>query len=231
MQKDTPVFSEDIIMELRQLEDPKKLLKEAYHLFSEGVILACSFGAEDVVLVDMVCKIVESPRIFYLDTNLHFQETYDTRDRLTAKYGVEFIQVKPDLTLEQQAEKYGDKLWEREPNQCCAIRKVEPLQRILNRNKAWITGIRREQSITRANAQRVEWDSKFQLLKFNPLVEWTNEQVWEYIKTHQVPYNPLHDQHYPSIGCSVCTKPVRPGEDPRSGRWAGFTKTECGLHK
>ncbi|WP_425340302.1 phosphoadenylyl-sulfate reductase [Ammoniphilus resinae] len=220
-----------MIMELRRLEDPQKLLKEAYQLFAEEMVLACSFGAEDVVLVDMASKIIDSPKIFYLDTDLHFQETYDTRDRLKKTYGIEFIQVKPDLTLEQQAEKYGDKLWEKEPNQCCAMRKVEPLQRILSQNKAWITGIRREQSITRANAQRVEWDDKFKLLKFNPLVEWTNEQVWTYIKTHQVPYNPLHDQHYPSIGCSVCTKQVKPGQDPRSGRWAGFTKTECGLHK
>ncbi|MEW9670748.1 phosphoadenylyl-sulfate reductase [Ammoniphilus sp. 3BR4] len=212
-------------------ESPHKLLRWAYQQFGEQMVLACSFGAEDVALVDMLCKVVEKPRIFYLDTDKHFEETYETRDRLAAKYKIEFIQMKPAITLKEQAESFGDQLWATDPNRCCAIRKVEPLTRILKEQKAWITGIRREQSVTRANAEQVEWDERFQLVKINPLVYWSLEDVWNYIHIFEVPYNSLHDQDYPSIGCSVCTKPVRPGEDPRSGRWSGFAKTECGLHK
>ncbi|RXT04757.1 phosphoadenylyl-sulfate reductase [Ammoniphilus sp. CFH 90114] len=212
-------------------ESPHKLLKWAYQQFGEKMILACSFGAEDVALVDMLCKVVEKPRIFYLDTNKHFHETYETRDRLSEKYRIDFIQMLPALTLEQQADKFGDELWLTDPNQCCAIRKVEPLTRVLKNEGAWITGIRRQQSATRAHSEQIEWDEKFQLVKINPLVYWTLEDVWNYIHLFEVPYNSLHDQNYPSIGCAVCTKPVKPGEDPRSGRWTGFSKTECGLHK
>ena len=212
-------------------KSPEQLLEWAVDKFQGEVVLACSFGAEDVVLVDMLSKVTKKPRIFYLDTDKHFKETYETRDKLADKYGIEFIRVRPRLTLEEQAKKYGDRLWERDPNQCCYIRKVEPLKETLEGEKAWITGIRREQSHTRAYTQLVEWDDKFELVKINPIAFWTTAQVWGYIKEHKVPYNPLHDQNYPSIGCNVCTKPVKPGEDARSGRWAGLMKTECGLHK
>lgn len=212
-------------------KSPKQLLKWASEKFGDELVLACSFGAEDVVLVHMLSEVTASPKVFYLDTNKHFQETYDTRDRLAERYGIQFIQVQPLITLEEQAEKHGDGLWERDPNLCCAIRKVEPLTRTLKGKKAWITGIRREQAYTRAHAQQVEWDDKFQLVKFNPLAYWSGDEVWSYIRENEIPYNPLHDQYYPSIGCAVCTKPVMPGQDPRSGRWAGFGKTECGLHK
>lgn len=224
-------FSLEEINQQFQHESPEQLLGWASQKFGEQLVLACSFGAEDVVLVHMLSKVTASPQVFYLDTNKHFQETYDTRDRLAERYGIQFIEVQPLITLEEQAEKYGDRLWERDPNLCCSIRKVEPLTRVLEGKKAWVTGIRREQAYTRAQAQQVEWDDKFQLVKFNPLAYWTVEEVWSYIRQNEVPYNPLHDQHYPSIGCAVCTKPVKPGEDPRSGRWAGFGKTECGLHK
>lgn len=209
---------------------PQELLALAVERFGTKVALACSFGAEDVVLVDMLVKINPEVPIFYLDTDKHFRETYETRDRLAARYGISFVQVKPALTLEEQAARYGDRLWERDPNLCCNLRKVEPLKAFLRDFDAWITGIRREQAPTRANARKVEWDAKFGVVKFNPLADWTFKDVWRYIHENGVPYNPLHDRGYPSIGCECCTRPVRPGEDFRAGRWAGFNKTECGLH-
>lgn len=209
---------------------PQELLSWAVERFP-NITLACSFGAEDVVLVDMLQKISPKTDIFYLDTNVHFKETYETRDRLQQHYGLEFVQVLPKLTLEEQAAAHGDELWKSNPTQCCNIRKVDPLTDVLKNYDAWITGIRRDQAPTRANAKKVEYDVKFGLVKFNPLASWTSEDVWNYIRSNNVIYNPLHDNNYPSIGCEHCTKPVMPGEDPRSGRWAGFEKTECGLHK
>src|SRR5579875_2149648 len=209
---------------------PEKIIEEALKRVP-NITFACSFGAEDMVLLDMLMNIDKEANVFYLDTNVLFQETYDLRDRAVEKYGIPNLrQVLPALTLEQQAEQYGEALWERDPNQCCNIRKVRPLTNVLQEYDGWITGIRREQAPTRANAKVFEWDGKFNLVKVNPLVRWTEGQVWRYIKQHDVPYNPLHDQNYPSIGCLHCTRPVKPGEDPRSGRWAGFNKTECGLH-
>ncbi|MEK3912579.1 phosphoadenylyl-sulfate reductase [Paenibacillus sp. FSL H7-0331] len=196
-----------------------------------NITLACSFGAEDVVLVDMLQKLSPKTDIFYLDTNVHFQETYDTRDKLQQHYGLEFVQVLPKLTLDEQAAQFGDELWKSSPNQCCNIRKVDPLTDILKNYDAWITGIRRDQAPTRANSKKVEYDTKFGLVKFNPLASWTSEDVWNYIRKNNVLYNPLHDNNYPSIGCTHCTRQVAAGEDPRAGRWAGNEKTECGLHK
>jgi phosphoadenosine phosphosulfate reductase len=211
---------------------PSDILAWAIQQFGPSdLTLACSFGYEDVALVDMLVKLNPEVDIFYLDTSLLFRETYETRDRLAEKYQKDFIRVATDLSLEQQAREWGDQLWARDPNQCCYLRKVAPLEKQLTSYRAWITGIRREQSPTRAHAEVVEWDHKFQLVKINPLAFWTSEQVWAYIKENEVPYNPLHDRQYPSIGCEPCTRPVKPGEDPRAGRWAGFTKTECGLHK
>lgn len=208
------------------------MLQWAFAQFQvDDIALACSFGAEDVALVDLVTKVKPGARLFYLDTNFLFPESYEVIEKVQAKYDVRMTQVLPRLTPEEQATAHGDELWSRDPDACCGIRKVEPLQRVLGTLKAWITGIRREQSPFRANAQVVEWDAKFNLLKINPLVAWTNKDVWTYILENQVPYNVLHDQGYPSIGCTHCTRAVKPGEDPRAGRWAGHQKTECGLHK
>ncbi len=195
------------------------------------ITFACSFGAEDVVLLDMIMRIHPEMDIFYLDTDLHFHETYLTRDLLEQKYKKRFLQVKSELNLEAQSELYGTQLWNLDAHLCCNIRKVEPLSKILGNYEGWITGIRREQSPTRAHAQKVEYDRKFGLIKFNPIVDWTSQQIWEYIKVNKLIYNPLHDQNYPSIGCYPCTNPVKPGEDSRAGRWSGSSKTECGLHK
>ncbi len=209
---------------------PQDVIAWAVEAFP-NITFACSFGAEDVVIVDMLQKISPSTDIFYLDTDFHFKETYETRDAIAAQYNLEFVRVSPKLTPEEQAEKYGDELWKSDPNACCNLRKVEPLTRVLGGYEAWITGIRRDQAPTRANAKKVEYDAKFGLVKFNPLAAWTSDDVWNYIRENKLIYNPLHDRNYPSIGCEHCTRPVMPGEDPRAGRWSGTEKTECGLHK
>ena len=209
---------------------PQDILEWAVDTFGHDVSLASSFGAEDMCLIDMLSRVTRSPRVFYLDTGVLFPETYALIERTRERYGFTAERVLPRLTLEQQAEHYGDALWAREPDTCCGIRKVEPLTRYLAGVSAWITGIRRDQTPFRASAQVVEDDAKFSVVKVNPLVRWTSDQVWQYIREHDVPYNPLHDQGYPSIGCVPCTRSVKPGEDPRAGRWAGLDKTECGLH-
>ncbi|WP_455245416.1 phosphoadenylyl-sulfate reductase [Petrachloros mirabilis] len=217
-----------------ETKQPQEVLAAAIERYADKIVLACSFGAEDVVLVDMVHRIDPTVPLFYLDTDFLFPETYATRDRIIERYKLQSAQVlsvKSLLTPERQAEQYGDALWTSNPDRCCQLRKVEPLTRVLKGFDAWITGIRRDQSPTRAHTKLIEWDDKFQLVKINPLAKWTWVDVWTYIKIHEVPYNPLHDRNYPSIGCTHCTKPVMPGEDPRSGRWQGSAKTECGLHK
>lgn len=216
-----------------ELEDatPEAIIKYAIETFP-NITFACSFGAEDVVLVDMIQKINPNVDIFYLDTDFHFKETLETRDELAARYpNIRYVQVKPAITPEEQAAQYGEELWKSDPNQCCNIRKVQPLTQILSQYECWITGIRRDQAATRANAKKIEYDYKFGLMKFNPIADWTSEDVWNYIRENNVPYNKLHDNHYPSIGCEHCTRQVMPGEDPRAGRWSGNDKTECGLHK
>ena len=213
---------------------PQDVVAYALERYSPRIILACSFGAEDVALVDMIHRLNPRIPLFYLDTDFLFTETYALRDRLVEKYGLlpeQVVQVKSLLTPEAQAADYGDALWSRNPDLCCQLRKVEPLTRVLAGYDAWITGIRRDQAPTRAEAGLVEWDRKFNLVKFNPLAKWTSTDVWTYLRLYEVPYNPLHDRNYPSIGCTHCTSPVLPGEDPRSGRWKDRSKIECGLHK
>ncbi|HKN87863.1 MAG TPA: phosphoadenylyl-sulfate reductase [Nitrospiraceae bacterium] len=217
-----------------ETQQPWDVLAHALTEYPRRLILACSFGAEDVALVDMIHKIDPRTPLFYLDTDFLFPETYEVRDRIVAKYGLlpaQVIQVKSLFTPEQQAVQYGDALWLRQPDQCCTLRKVQPLAQILSGYSAWVTGIRRDQGPTRANAGLVEWDHKFGLIKFNPLAKWATDDVWTYLRLHDVPYNALHDRNYPSIGCTHCTAPVLPGEDSRAGRWKNFGKTECGLHK
>jgi len=227
-EKEKLIAEQAVALETASAEDVLRFAVETF----PNITFACSFGAEDVVLVDMLQRVSPQTDIFYLDTDFHFKETYETRDRLKERYpGIPFVEVKPLITPEQQAEQHGDELWKVDPNQCCNIRKVEPLTRILGKYDAWITGIRRDQAPTRANAKKVEYDTKFGLVKFNPIADWTSEDVWNYIRSYNVIYNPLHDNHYPSIGCEYCTRQVMPGEDPRAGRWSGQDKTECGLHK
>lgn len=210
---------------------PQVVLKWALDEYGSDVALATGFGAEGCLLVDMVARIDPSARIFYLDTDLLFPETYELRDRLEQRYGVRFERRGAARSLEQQALRHGEKLWERDPDLCCRLRKVEPLKQMLSGLRAWITAIRRDQSPARAHAGVVEQDAKFGLIKINPLAGWTREEVWKYIQENDVPYNPLYNQGYSSIGCTPCTTPVQINEDQRAGRWRGFQKTECGLHQ
>ena len=193
----------------------------AYH--APNVAIASSFGAEDVVLIDLAAREKEPIRVFTLDTGVLFPETYALIDRIEARYGI---------LVERTAPSPGapDGLWETEPDRCCNLRKVEPLLAKLGTLDAWVTGIRRDQSPARAHSRKIEWDPKFGLVKVNPLADWTSKMIWRYIHDHDVPYNPLHDRNYPSIGCLPCTRAVLPGEDARAGRWSGTAKTECGLH-
>ena len=227
------VFWPELEEMARQYEDakPESILDKAYEVI-EPITFACSFGAEDMVLVDMISRINPDAQLFYLDTDLFFPETYALQKQMRERYDLRKLeQVRPALSLDEQARQYDERLWEKDPDVCCILRKVNPLSEHLQSYRGWVTGIRREQSPARANAKAFEWDHKFQMVKVNPLVSWTTDQVWDYIRDHQVPYNPLHDRGYPSIGCQPCTRAVKAGDDPRSGRWSGFGKTECGLHK
>ena len=210
---------------------PQEIVSWAVSTFNKEIAFACSFGMEDLCIVDMIAKAGPDTNIFYLDTSLLFKETHDLIRKLEDRYGIKFECVKTECTLEQQANQHGDDLWTVNPDLCCNIRKVAPLKKKLSTLKAWMTGIRRDQTPERANAKTVESDKKFGLVKINPIVKWTSSDTKDYIMTNGIPYNPLHDKGYPSIGCEPCTFPVKPGEDPRSGRWKGFTKKECGLHK
>jgi phosphoadenosine phosphosulfate reductase len=207
------------------------LIRWGVEAFAHDIAIASSFGAEDVVLIDIAATNGLPFRVFTLDTDFLFPETYALIDRLESAYGFVVERCRAALTPAEQAEAHGDELWARDPDRCCGIRKVEPLKAKLRELRAWITGIRRDQAPSRANAKKVEWDDKFGLWKLNPIADWSAERVWSYIRTNGVPYNPLHDRGYPSIGCTYCTRAVKPGDDPRAGRWAGFAKTECGLHK
>jgi len=210
---------------------PQTVLRWAIDEFGSEVALATGFGTEGCVLVDMIAKIDATARIFYLDTDLLFPQTYELCNQLAARYGVSFERRTSQRSLEQQALRHGEKLWERDPDLCCRLRKVEPLKEMLTGLQAWVTAIRREQSVTRANTKVVERDAKFGLIKINPLAVWSKRDVWRYILEHNVPYNPLYDLGYSSIGCTPCTTPVQINEDQRAGRWRGFQKTECGLHQ
>jgi phosphoadenosine phosphosulfate reductase len=223
--------------ELRALSEefehapPEAVLRWAVEEFGPDVALATGFGAEGCVLVAMLSQISSGARVFYLDTDLLFPETYALRDRLEARYDVRFERRATRLSLGAQAEEHGERLWERRPDLCCRLRKIEPLREMLRGLRAWVTAIRRDQSPARAGAGVVERDARFGLIKINPLAHWSSRDVWNYIARYDVPYNPLHDHGYPSIGCAPCTSPVQIGEDPRAGRWRGTQKTECGLHQ
>lgn len=207
------------------------VLRWAFSTFQDRVEIASGFGVEGMVLIDIAARIQPSLRVFTLDTDFLFPETYALIEKVEKRYGISVERLKPSLTPEEQENHYGPQLWTRNPDACCNVRKIEPLRGKLETLSAWVTSIRRDQTAARASARKVQWDSKFHLVKINPLVDWSSKRVWQYIIEHNVPYNPLHDQNYPSIGCVHCTRAILPGENPRAGRWAGFNKTECGLHE
>ncbi|MGA3600266.1 phosphoadenylyl-sulfate reductase [Lysinibacillus agricola] len=209
-----------------------EVLQWSYTEYGEDIVYACSFGIEGIVLIDLISKVKPNATIVFLDTDVHFKETYETIDRVKEKYPqLNIIMQKSALTLEQQAAQYGDELWKSNPNKCCEIRKIVPLHEALAGAKAWISGLRREQSSTRQNTNFINRDDKFKSIKICPLIHWTWKDVWRYVSKLNLPYNPLHDRGYPSIGCEHCTKPAFTMDDLRSGRWQESGKTECGLHE
>jgi len=210
---------------------PENILRWATAEFGDDVAMATGFGAEGCVLVHMLAEITKDARIFYLDTDLLFPETYALCDQLALRYGVRFERRSSSLSLDGQAREFGDRLWERDADLCCKIRKVGPLEEMLSGLRAWITAIRRDQTPARATARVIEKDRKFGIIKINPLAAWSSRDIWDFIEKHAVPHNPLHKSGYASIGCTPCTTPVQIGEYPRAGRWRGSCKTECGLHR
>jgi phosphoadenosine phosphosulfate reductase len=207
----------------------REALEWAFETFHPSLYIACSFQKTSSVVIDIATKIAPDARFFYLDTDVLFPETYETRNRFAEHFGVRFDSYR-DLTIEEQAAIHGDELWKRNPDACCGLRKVEPMRRALTGVDAWVAGIRRGDSASRANAPKFGWDKRFGLWKLNPLAAWSERDVWSHIREHRLPYNPLHDQGYPSIGCTHCTQPVGPGGEPRDGRWVGTAKSECGIN-
>ena len=208
----------------------EEVLRWGYTTFGEDVSMASGGGVEGMVLLDIAARVNPKLKVFTLDTEFLFPETYDLFDRVEKRYDIRIERIYSAFTPEEQELAYGAELWKSNPDQCCDLRKVEPLRRKLSQLSGWITAVRRDQTTARANTGKVEWDEKFQLVKINPIADWNTRQIWDYVHKHNVLYNPLHDQNYPSIGCTHCTRAVHAGEDARAGRWAGFAKTECGLH-
>jgi len=210
--------------------NPQRVLSWAFETYGNEVAISSAFGAEGMVLIDMASRARKDFRVFTVDTEFLFPETYNLIDRIEQKYEIKIERVFSLHSPEEQERIHGAALWASDPDRCCNLRKVEPLRRKLGTLRAWVTSIRRDQTSFRKDARKIEWDEKFGLVKVNPIADWSSKQVWRYLVEHGVPYNSLHDQNYPSIGCTHCTRAIRPGEDPRAGRWPGTAKTECGLH-
>ncbi len=205
--------------------DAARVIDLMLERFHPQLSLACSFQKEETVLLDLLLAAAPDARVFALDTHLLFPETYQLWRTVEKRYGIA-VEVYEGPSLGRQAAAHGEALWASNPTLCCAIRKVEPLGRALAGLQGWITGVRRDQSPTRAETPKIGWDERHELWKASPLADWSDDDVWAYIRERELPYNPLHDQGYASIGCTHCTQP---GEG-REGRWAGTDKTECGLH-
>lgn len=216
---------------------PQNVLKWAFQTFHPKIALASSFGLEDVALIDLMVKINPQARVFTLDTGRLHQETYNIMDRIRDRYGIRVEVYFPDAaSVEKMVNEHGLNLFYKSIDlrkTCCGIRKVEPLKRALSGLDAWITGLRRDQAVTRASVRKIELDTEHgNIVKINPITDWTLDDVWSYIRVNDVPYNVLHDRGFPSIGCEPCTRAVKPGEDPRAGRWWWELpeQKECGLH-
>jgi phosphoadenosine phosphosulfate reductase len=211
---------------------PQQVLSWAIEEYSDRLAFSTAFGVEGCVLMAMMAQIpgFEDAFLFNLDTGYQFAETLELRQIFLDKYGLNIQLVRSEESVAEMEARFGGPIHGTDPDQCCRIRKVVPLSKALAGYSAWISSIRRDQSPTRANAPIVSWDKKFNLVKINPLANWTRKDVWKYVFLNEVPYNPLHDQGFTSIGCMPCTRAVVAGEDERAGRWANFTKKECGIH-
>jgi phosphoadenosine phosphosulfate reductase len=207
---------------------PDDILRWAMATFDDRICVTSSMT--DALIVYMASAIRPGIDVIFLDTGFHFAETIGTRDAVAAVYPVNLINVMPSRTVAEQDAELGPRLYARNPDLCCYLRKVEPLERALRRYDAWITGVRRDETVERRDARPVEWDGRRQMVKVNPIVSWAQKQADDYLAENGILVNPLVYDGYPSIGCSPCTRRVEAGEDPRSGRWAGTGKTECGIH-
>ena len=211
-------------------QSPQKVLRWAVAEFFPKLTMATAFGPEGNCIIHMLAEIEPRVRIFNLETGYQFQETLDLRERIKERYGIAVEFVRPEMTVAEYEAEHGGPLYTHRSDQCCHDRKVLPLRGAVAGYRAWISAIRGDQTADRGKAEVVQWDAKFGLVKINPLLYWSKGDVWQFIMDHQVPYNPLHDQGYPSIGCWPCTRAVNNGEDERAGRWSGSMKKECGLH-
>jgi phosphoadenosine phosphosulfate reductase len=213
------------------IDSAAQTLHWALRTYRERIVLAVSFGGlGGLVLLDIALRIDPKLPVYYLDTGLLFPQTYAFIRRIEERYGISVIAVRPELTLVEQARQHGDALWQRDPDACCELRKVQPQRAFLKGYAAWITGLHRTRLETRSNLPRVGWDAGANVVKVSPLAQWSDADLAAYARDNDIPHNPLVDAGYASIGCLPCTRRVRPDEDSRAGRWPGFGKTECGLH-
>lgn len=223
---------QEISRESERLETatPQEILAWAVERFAPKFAMATAFGPEGMTIIHMLAEVAPKTPIFNLDTGYQFQETLELREEVKRKYGIEVELKKPEQTVEEYEKANGGPVYSHDPARCCGDRKLKVLTRASLDYDAWASAIRRDQSPDRAKAPIVGWDKKFGLVKVSPLANWTKQDVWKLISEQGIPYNPLHDKGYTSIGCWPCTRSVLPGEDERAGRWSGFAKTECGLH-
>ncbi|MBX7164951.1 MAG: phosphoadenylyl-sulfate reductase [Pirellulales bacterium] len=209
---------------------PEEIIAWAVEHYFPKLGMATAFGPEGCAIIHMLAKIQPKVYVFNLDTGYQFPETLELRDRIAERYGIEVELRRPATTVAEYEAINGGPVYPHEPDRCCQERKLSVLRTAATELNAWMSGIRRDQSADRAQAKIVGWDKKFGLVKISPLANWTKQDVWKLITDENIPYNPLHDQGYTSIGCWPCTRAVAFGEDERAGRWSGFKKTECGLH-
>jgi len=226
------ISDEEIAAACLELEGqpPEVILRWAVKRFFPKLLFSTAFGPEGLCIIHLLASIEPRVRIINLDTGYQFKETLELREQIIERYGIEIELVQPELTVAEYEAEHGGPIYGHRSDQCCYDRKVLPLRKAVLGHSAWISSIRRDQTRDRAVAKVVQWDSKFNLAKVNPLLTWTFKDVWNFVHKNKIPYNPLHDQGYPSIGCWPCTGQAEPGGDERSGRWAGTKKKECGLH-
>lgn len=205
---------------------PQDILKWAHERYGDKLVVVTSFQITGIVTLHMLRQITDNVQVMTLDTGLLFPETYQLIDDVESALDITVQRIKPTLSLPTQAREHGSLLWETNPNQCCNLRKTIPLHDALQPYSAWVTGLRRDQSPTRANTPVIDWDTRNDMLKVMPFATWTEDMLWTYLNAHDLPYNPLHDRGYPSIGCYTCTLSGK----GRDGRWSNTAKTECGIH-
>ena len=228
----TPELLAELASASERLESatPEEILQWSVERFAPYFTMATAFGPEGMCIIHMLAKIAPETPIFNLDTGYQFPETLELRERIKERYGIEVELKRPAQTVAEYEAANGGPVYSHDPNRCCADRKIRVLEQAARGFHAWASAIRRDQSEDRAQAPIVGWDKKFKLVKIIPLANWTKKEVWSLIEKEKIPYNPLHDRGFMSIGCWPCTRSIMAGEDERAGRWSGFAKTECGLH-